>query len=1196
MAKKISPNRRRSIAVTNQNQPSIVPKGRRRAHSIVPGVLSPRAKARRSLSQPAESSQSSALEDDNATKSMDYTQESTYSYSRKSLGRRVSFAASCHLRVIPHKKKSTGSPQSSPVSITDSPEAPRHQTNNTNENDYPGQTSRQRRSSLRYSMAQSEDMDLTSIAPIAFQARGSAILDEEFDEYDDDMDVTEALQGNFAQKRSLSMGNRQSLSHVQSSPGQSDMDESRSDVGNESTESDATSEQSQVIEYTVPLGQSLRPAEQDKVWLALKQVANSTPDPQEPMDLEVAISRLRTARDSLSTTQQAQDEDQHESQDDSFTNTEDSFDDDGGDKTMNLSQVLGRSSIGGMNYRMSLGYESNMDESEVYGTIMRTQQTPRQSMAPITNISEAPKQVPSQQPAKPSVFQAPPSNTIFKKPTGPETKASNSVPFSFTPKPTFSAAFAPPVARPSPKKVVLPSQTRSSPNKRPRPAQEDDNENMDIDGPSPAKRQALLGKYLGAAETSTEQDSSAPSATNRKPNPLSPSKKARFEAPAPEPASTAHSSALRRPSGYYAKRKSLAVSAQPSGSHITAPSVIASPRKKAAIGLGRKSLGMAPADAWTRFDKNIVTAPPNKAPASKPTAKEKEADSCIRETARQASVSPSPTRGSPAPTKPASPGRVTKSSVPQVPVVDVSHIVDTNDIGELSGDMEIDTDATQQWREGVQRSEFIEEDAAAISVAQFFSMTGITFMDELTAPRRSIHPSQQPMRQPRNPADIPLAEYVTAMAIDMPQLVLYSRVSKDLEAWMAKSKAVFAQAEEEAAKVTPELFVEYTRADEEGQAELLHQLNLIRTHTRSLAKSDWYDWKLQWVEGLRVTADKEFLSLESDARALEDLKKSADSLIPDLEREYEELERALVAEQAEVAEIEESDQDYLNELKATVAEQNIEIEALKAELSEGKDQLRWLQERSQEIDTHKREAKNTIATAERILNMKKNSTRSEVFRLKDELAALEDLHMFRITKVNSDIFEYVYASLFHVSIPCKNFTPKVTEINISRFRKANTRYKDDFPQLSSFLLGTAKQLIVEGDDLTVREVVHRLCDYWSSCAQFRSQLTLLNIKFPVEVVCPTLSRDKPASFKVKAMVMLPSVKGKAFVSFIFPFNAICQWPTSIDSLDCEVDVAYGPVDRSDIMKAVMSRLSQATPSDNYACLLDACIEAQDVYQ
>jgi kinetochore protein Spc7/SPC105 len=91
-------------------------------------------------------------------------------------------------------------------------------------------------------------------------------------------------------------------------------------------------------------------------------------------------------------------------------------------------------------------------------------------------------------------------------------------------------------------------------------------------------------------------------------------------------------------------------------------------------------------------------------------------------------------------------------------------------------------------------------------------------MDELDAPRRSIH---QPSRQARPPAEIPLAEYAVAMSINVPELVLYSAVSNDLQGWMDQSKAVFSQAEEEAAKMTPELFTEYIRADEEGQAELL---------------------------------------------------------------------------------------------------------------------------------------------------------------------------------------------------------------------------------------------------------------------------------------------------------------------------------------------------------------------------------------
>ena len=92
--------------------------------------------------------------------------------------------------------------------------------------------------------------------------------------------------------------------------------------------------------------------------------------------------------------------------------------------------------------------------------------------------------------------------------------------------------------------------------------------------------------------------------------------------------------------------------------------------------------------------------------------------------------------------------------------------------------------------------------------------------------------------------------------------------------------------------------------------------------------------------------------------------------------------------------------------------------------------------------------------------------------------------------------------------------------------------------------------------------------------------------------------------------MFPKIKGKALVSFIFNLQAFSGWPLSIDSLDCEVQVAYGPLEyvlfcllsdilltdssHSAILKAIADRLAQATPSDNYA-LLDSCIDAQALY-
>ena len=651
---------------------------------------------------------------------------------------------------------STGSPQSSPTSVSASPDGPTRRPNVTNENDYPRQSSHQRRSSVRYSLAQSEDMDLTSVIPGTLQT-GSAILDEDFGDYDDendydnvDMDVTEAIRGDFTRKRSPSLGIRQPLSQIPSTPASlsDDADQSQSDIGNESTQSDATSEQSQPMEFTVPLGQSLRPADQDQVWLALKQATHSGNDASEPelssddggdeMNLDDAMLRLRRAQDSMSLPQlNMGQEENHESQDDSFTSTDNSFEDDG-NKTMNLSRAFGRPSMAQGDSRLSMGYQdSNMDESEVYGVAVPAPHTPRQSIASSTSIVEPP--VP-QQPPTFSVFHPPPSNEVSEQPVTNDSrdKPTVSVPFSFTPKvpspskskhisadspskgkpkPIFSAAFAPPVVRPSPKKAIASTEPRSSPNKRPRSTTDDDIENQDVDKPSPAKRQALIRKSF-AAQTSNPQPTST-----YKPKPLSPSKKVPFQPPPPVAVDTTSrpSSALRRPSGYYVKRKSLAVgfAAQSlSGQSTTAAAGASiSPKKKPDIGLGRASLGSGASDAWARFNKDAGQVAAKQLPTSKIVEKA-EAVHCVREVTRQASASPSPTRGSPAPirtlaTNSAALKPRVSSVEPEEPLLEPAQTAEPQEIRELSSTTAIDVEATQQWREGVQQSDQYEDDAVS---------------------------------------------------------------------------------------------------------------------------------------------------------------------------------------------------------------------------------------------------------------------------------------------------------------------------------------------------------------------------------------------------------------------------------------------------------------------------------------------------
>ncbi|KAJ7071434.1 Spc7 kinetochore protein-domain-containing protein [Mycena amicta] len=1145
-------SRRKSIAVAgDQNRPVVLAR-KRRAHSIVPGdVLSPRAKARR-FAVPRKSILKSTFNlldattsldvdaptsEDSATRSIDLTAQIHDNTTRKSLGRRVSFAKNAHVRLIALRTNddntnSTASPPASPAASSDPVEpAPAAVSD---ENAYPGAAARnRRRSSIRHSLG-SDDMDLTVTTPGGLYdfANASALANENLD-FDDsmDMDMTEDLDGEVNQGRAISLGGnaRHPLAQISVAlPSAEPEDQSQS-----FTDQSYTSDPSQDphTEYTVPINRSLRPPPtEDPAWMALRQMTHSGNAPYEdaPPSSDDEFEPFVANQGLI------------EPADASFSSTDDSFSDaNNGDRTMNLSQVMGRVSMAGSGPRFSMGQpDSTMDESEVYGSILPP---PGQS----TPAPRAPEIVSA--PARPSIFR-PPSPSKTSAPVAPATKA--------------------------PKPVFFPPQAAASTNKRPR---EGDTEG---DKGTPVKRLAVAGRWTPTTNGPAKGPTPQKPADAVKPKSLSPSKKAPFlvgtkaSTSTTAPPSALPRPALRRPSSYFGRRKSMTgtVNASEPQSSVSGNGSSSSPRKTSGLGIGRASMGSAPSDAWKRFDKTAATV----------KGKEKQVEP---DAERQATASPIPSGGSAAAPSPraASP-RVNLAEMGSS-LVNVSSVVNTTDERSATGG-DMDVDPTEQWREGIQQAEPPDEDVQPISIEQFFELTNVKFMDALDAPRRSIH---QPSRQARPPSEISLAEYGIAMAITVPELDLYSKVSNDLQAWMDKIKEVFKQEEEAAAKIMPQLFTEYLCADEEDRAALLHQLDLIRSNVRSQAKSEWYDWKLQWIDNLRAKLDEALNALHKDMQILEQLRDIPDQVIPGLEREYDELMRALEQEQAEVAEIENCNQDYLNELKASIAEQDIEVEALKAELAEHNSRLQWLQERTEEMEEEKRQAQTAIAEANRFLHVQQNSTHAELTRLKEEIELLQDLHMLRITKVVPELFEYEYAAQLKVSIPCRDFAPVPSKVKITRLEKRQPQL-DDFPELTKYFFDDATRHIPQGESVSARRIVASLSDYWSSCAQLRSQLFQLTIKYPLHI--EVLSNQ---GFRARTTVMFPAVMGKAFIYFIFSPDVHGRWPMSIDYMTHEVQVVFGALDQAALSNRVSESLGQAGPMDNDGCLLDACIYAQELY-
>lgn len=102
-------------------------------------------------------------------------------------------------------------------------------------------------------------------------------------------------------------------------------------------------------------------------------------------------------------------------------------------------------------------------------------------------------------------------------------------------------------------------------------------------------------------------------------------------------------------------------------------------------------------------------------------------------------------------------------------------------------------------------------------------MTGIKFMDELAAPRRStILPSM--LSGPtfsESVDDVALADFVVSMSIDLPQWMLHAVAVKDLQNMIDAMKEHHRHAEEEVEKDVPALFREFAEAEPDLKEELL---------------------------------------------------------------------------------------------------------------------------------------------------------------------------------------------------------------------------------------------------------------------------------------------------------------------------------------------------------------------------------------
>lgn len=553
---------------------------------------------------------------------------------RKSLNKRVSFAVTKDIRCVStlflfrfrpnhflcrifeandqNTNSSGGPPSSSPT--PPSPDPP-PVVQLSNENDYPGRRvswKGGRRSSVgtefgerSMSFDASEGGQDSPVNPaFMFQGGGGGgSSDTEQDGDEMDMDVTQALNQNIRRKRSLSIagGARRSsiaiaksavLSRVQEENEASMEEGGSADVTTSSMESSRDGDTH--MEFTIPLEQSFRePKPPSDAWLQLQAITNSTADTSassadeegDDMELIDAISRLARARASFGLNDMQPGEGEL-----SFSSDESGMADNSveiSDRTMNLTGIMG--SVRDMDITDQTFAAFGQQLASNDDSIDSPPTSPATAPPIISSVFSAPPRQhrspsPAPQIEEQSKSPAPPSLSRLKPPA------------VFTPATSLDST--------SPRRSVSPAPTPNSPSKK-RPAESQTVDARDAPKPSPAKKHAIgLGKSVPSSFTASPKKQNSKSTT--------PSS----SQDSVSTTSAAKSSALRRPSGYFAQRRSLfpgALSASSSAPHLGATTLATSePNDSRAAEKRRASIAVSQTGAFKTSrnnDENAVAAP-----------------------------------------------------------------------------------------------------------------------------------------------------------------------------------------------------------------------------------------------------------------------------------------------------------------------------------------------------------------------------------------------------------------------------------------------------------------------------------------------------------------------------------------------------------------------------------------------------------
>ncbi|KAI8826095.1 Spc7 kinetochore protein-domain-containing protein [Fimicolochytrium jonesii] len=462
---------------------------------------------------------------------------------------------------------------------------------------------------------------------------------------------------------------------------------------------------------------------------------------------------------------------------------------------------------------------------------------------------------------------------------------------------------------------------------------------------------------------------------------------------------------------------------------------------------------------------------------------------------------------------------------------------DLDDAGSFIGDQNFEDDIMNE--PSMVEESFMEEAKSITSVREFLQATGIYFQDSLTTGFRR---ESQAYLHTEKPTDL---EYYTAALVWSCELDTYEFGCTELQKIIDDVREEITHAEAEAAANPPPIFFDACEGTVNELTEIQRQLKAARSFTRTEAKEYWHAWRSQHLDNLVefFTAHLEFLrkdwrKIQRMASRVSDMNTNGEKVVADLRRQVEETRQRVQNEEKEVTE-------KLRALNEEREEQQEQIAQIRAEC----DRLRQLcdeeQIREQQLANDKIEMTNAIRKAEDICRDLMIFDPVELATLRDEYKLLATMFSWTSSHASPSKHVLIYDQVIQVALTKVESNKLHVELSVVEEPKSSYHYHkvlstikqhESHPTVAAFGRAKIANILRREQDVIglcggpadIGRVMTHVANVWNTLRDFHNEVEVARDEYlldyadneavPFTSPHPTRQQSSPIPFNASVAV------------------------------------------------------------------------------